>query len=120
MKIYLTLDENGYVDGWGSTSSHVDNEIEIDLAENHDFFKTDFACWKHENGELVFGEEKQKQLIEEYAEEYVEEYAMNSTSRKTIQELDAEQQELKGRIAWLEAENKLLREKIKKLKGMIS
>lgn len=44
---------------------------------------------------------------------------MNAWSWKAIQELDTEQQEIKGRIAWLEAENKLLREKIKKLEGMI-
>ena len=69
MIVYITLDENGYVDGWGSTSSHVDNEIEIDLDENHEFFKTDFSCWKYENNELVFDEEKQKQLIEEYDRE---------------------------------------------------
>lgn len=69
MIVYITLDENGYVDGWGSTSSHVDNEIEIDLDENHEFFKTDSACWKYENGELVFDEEKQKQLIKEYERE---------------------------------------------------
>lgn len=112
MIVYITLDENGYVSGWGSTSSRVDKEIEIDLDENHDFFKTDFACWKYENGELVFDEEKQKQLIEKHA--------ISSISWKSIQELDAEQQELKGRIAWLEAENKLLREKIKKLEGMMS
>lgn len=65
MIIYIALDENGYVDGWGSTRSS-DNDIEIELDDNHDFFKTDFACWKYEDGELVFDEEKQKQLIEEY------------------------------------------------------
>lgn len=47
-------------------------------------------------------------------------YSEASIAIKAIQELDDEQQELKGRIAWLEAENKLLREKIKKLEGMIS
>jgi len=69
LKIYITLDKNGYVDGWGSTSSHVDDEVEIELDDTHEFFKTDFSCWKYENGELVFDEEKQKQLIEEYERE---------------------------------------------------
>ena len=68
MIVYITLDENGYVDGWGSTRSS-DNDIEIELDDNHEFFKTDFACWKYEDGELVFDEEKQKQLIEEYERE---------------------------------------------------
>ena len=69
MKIHLTLDENGYVDGWGSTSSHVDNEVEIELDDTHKFFKTDFACWKYEDGKLVFDEERQQKLIEEYERE---------------------------------------------------
>ena len=68
MKIYLTLDEDGYVDGWGNSRSS-DNDIEIELDDNHEFFKTDHQCWKYENGELVFDEEKQKQLIEEYERE---------------------------------------------------
>jgi len=66
--IYITLNENGYINGWGSTRSS-DNDIEIELDDNHEFFKTDFACWKYENGELVFDEEKQKQLTEEYERE---------------------------------------------------
>ena len=65
MIVYIALDENGYVNGWGSTRSS-ENDIEIELDDNHEFFKTDFSCWKYENGELVFDEEKQKQLIEEY------------------------------------------------------
>lgn len=68
MKIYFTLDDDGYVNGWGSTRSS-DNDIEIELDDNHEFFKTDFACWKYEDGELVFDEEKQKQLTEEYERE---------------------------------------------------
>ena len=68
MIIYITLDEKSYVNGWGSTRSS-DNDIEIELDDNHEFFKTDFACWKYENNELVFDEEKQKQLIEEYERE---------------------------------------------------
>ena len=68
MRIYFTVDEDGYVNGWGSTRS-TENDIELDLDDNHEFFKTDFACWKYENGELVFDEERQQQLIEEYERE---------------------------------------------------
>lgn len=66
--IYISLDENGYVDGWGSTRSS-DNDIEIELDDNHDFFKTDIRCWKYEDGELVFDEGRQQELIEEYERE---------------------------------------------------
>lgn len=93
--IYISLDENGYVDGWGSTSSRVDNEIEIDLDDNHEFFKTDFACWKYENNELIFDKEKQQQLIEKYERE------QNKPSESdmltlAILELAVELEKLKG------------------------
>jgi len=68
LKIYLTLDENGYVDGWGSTRS-TENDIELELDNDHEFFKTDFSCWKYEDGKLVFDEERQQKLIEEYERE---------------------------------------------------
>ena len=59
--IYITLNENGYIDGWGSTRSS-DNDIEIELDDNHEFFKTDIRCWKYENGELVFEDRKSTRL----------------------------------------------------------
>ena len=68
MKVYLYIDENSYVNGWSSTQTS-DNDIEIELDDTHEFFKTDFACWKYEDGELVFDEEKRQRLIEEYERE---------------------------------------------------
>ena len=68
MIVYITLDENGYVNGWGSTRSS-DSDIEIELDDNHEFFKTDFSCWKYENGELIFDEERQQQFINERLQE---------------------------------------------------
>lgn len=68
MILYLEIGENGYIEGWGTTKS-TDDDVEIELDENHDFFKTDVHCWKYENGELVFDEEKRQKLIEEYERE---------------------------------------------------
>ena len=68
MIVYIALDENSYVNGWGSTRSS-DNDIEIELDDTHEFFKTDFSCWKYEDGELIFDEERQQKLIEEYERE---------------------------------------------------
>ena len=68
MKVYLYIDENSYVNGWSSTRS-TEKDIELELDNDHEFFKTDFACWKYENGELIFDEEKQQQLIEAYERE---------------------------------------------------
>ena len=67
MIIYITL-KDGYVDGWGSARSS-DDDIEIELDDNHEFFETDHQCWKYEKGELVFDEERQQKLIEEYERE---------------------------------------------------
>ena len=53
---------------FGSTRS-TENDIELELEEDHEFFKSDYQCWKYENGELVFDEEKQQQLIEAYERE---------------------------------------------------
>lgn len=53
---------------FGSTRS-TENDIELELEDDHEFFKSDYQCWKYENGELIFDKEKQKQLIEEYEQE---------------------------------------------------
>ena len=82
--------------------------------------KSDIADGRHiERYGLVIGDgyRTPKELIDG---DGIEQYAMNSINMKAIQELDKEQQVLKSRIAWLEAENELLREKIKKLEGMVS
>lgn len=68
MKVYIYIDENSYVNGWSSTRS-TENDIELELDNDHEFFKTDFACWKYEDGELVFDEEKRQKLIEEFERE---------------------------------------------------
>jgi len=66
--IYIQIGENRYIDGWGTTKS-TDDDVQIELDENHELFKTDIHCWKYENGELVFDEEKRQKLIEEYERE---------------------------------------------------
>lgn len=68
MIIYIQIGENGYIDGWGTTKS-TDDDVQIELDENHEFFKKDIHCWKYEDGELVFDEERQQKLIEEYERE---------------------------------------------------
>lgn len=68
-RIYFTVDDKGYLNGWGSTPSYVEGEIELDIEDDHDIFTSDSSCWKYENGKLVFDEERQQQLIEEYERE---------------------------------------------------
>lgn len=64
MIIYLNLTDDDYVDGWGSNRSN-ESEIEINLDEEHDFFNSDIHCWKYEDDELVFDEEKKQKLVKE-------------------------------------------------------
>ena len=68
MIIYIQIGENGYIDGWGTTKS-TDDDVQIELDKNHEFFKKDIHCWKYEDGGLVFDEERQQKLIEEYERE---------------------------------------------------
>ena len=68
MIIFIDSDENGYVDGWGSTRSS-ENDIELKIDEDHEFFKTDIHVWKYEDGDLVFDEDKKKKLVKEREQE---------------------------------------------------
>ena len=68
MIIYITVDKHNYVDGWGSTQSNND-DIKLILDKEHEFFHSDFNCWKYKNDELVFDEEKRDRLIAEREQE---------------------------------------------------
>ncbi|MFD2210167.1 hypothetical protein ACFSMW_10600 [Virgibacillus halophilus] len=64
VKIYFETDDKGYVDGWGSTRSK-DDEVELEIDKGHDFFESDSHAWKYVEGNLVFDEERNKELLEE-------------------------------------------------------
>lgn len=81
MVIYITLDENNYVSGWGTSSNQSNNEISINLCADHDFYKTDTHAWKYTAGELVFDEDKRDRLIDEGKEEG------NKPSKEEINEM---------------------------------
>jgi len=67
MKVYFTVDENGFVNnGWSSTPSFAEGEIELELDKDHEFFQEGNDCYafRYVNGQLIKDEERQKQLIE--------------------------------------------------------
>lgn len=64
MMIYFTLDNNGYLTGWSSTPSNVDNEFSLEVEEGHEVLSNPFV-FKYENGQLVKDEQKQQELINE-------------------------------------------------------
>ncbi|MDY0396763.1 hypothetical protein RWE15_23805 [Virgibacillus halophilus] len=64
VKIYFESDDKGYVDGWGSTRSK-DDEVELEIDMGHDFFESDSHAWKYVEGNLIFDEERNKELLEE-------------------------------------------------------
>jgi hypothetical protein len=63
MRIYISLDENNRVQGWGSSPVNSES-IEVEIDENHEVLKNPFI-FKYENGEFVKDNEYQLQLIEE-------------------------------------------------------
>ena len=67
--IYFSLDENGYLDGWGSTSSKTETEIELEIDRNHVFFDSDSCAFKYIDGELVEDKARRQRLIEEHEKE---------------------------------------------------
>src|SRR5699024_1841732 len=65
MVIYINLDDDNYLTGWGSTQSNCNIKIYIpdeEVLSNPEIFK-------YEDGELIKDEEKQKELIKEREEE---------------------------------------------------
>src|SRR5699024_12644873 len=65
MVIYINLDDDNYLTGWGSTQSNGNIKIYIsdeEVLSNPEIFK-------YEDGELIKDEEKQKELIKEREEE---------------------------------------------------
>lgn len=88
--IYINIDTDGYVDGWGSTRSS-DDEVELDIDKGHDFFTSDSHAWKYENGTLAFDELRKQQLIDD--NEQQQETNSNATKedvaelKRTIEEL---------------------------------
>lgn len=53
MKVYITVNTDGTVEGWGSTPSTMPNEIELDLEPDHAFLKSAPRTWQYTNGALV-------------------------------------------------------------------
>lgn len=67
MVIYVDLDSDGYVFGWGSTRGSI-SETRLELHKDHELFNSNIRAWKYSDGKLVFYEEGSKQL-EKVAEE---------------------------------------------------
>lgn len=72
MKIYFTVDEDGFLNnGYSSTPSYDDGEISLEIDKGHELFEYGRSSYafKYVDGELIFNEERQQQLIEEYERE---------------------------------------------------
>ncbi|QFG05430.1 hypothetical protein 031MP002_29 [Bacillus phage 031MP002] len=54
--IYVTLDSEGFVNGWGSTRGQ-ESDVELTLEENHAFFSDPFS-YSIQDGQPVFSQEK--------------------------------------------------------------
>lgn len=47
----------------------IDDEITLEIDEEHEFFQSDFSIYKYVDGELVKDEERQQQLVEQHERE---------------------------------------------------
>ncbi|QFG05342.1 hypothetical protein 022DV001_29 [Bacillus phage 022DV001] len=54
--IYVTLDSEGFVNGWGSTRGQ-ESDVELTLEEDHAFFNDPFS-YSIQDGQPVFSQEK--------------------------------------------------------------
>lgn len=66
MVVYINLDVDGYLTGWSSTRSNVD-DIVVSLSRNHEALSNP-EIFKYIDGELVKDEGKQRELIKEREE----------------------------------------------------
>ena len=66
MVIYISINQDNYVEGWGSTRGN-ESDIEIDLPEDHDFFNSFLSTqsYKFENGVLIKDIHREAALIAE-------------------------------------------------------
>lgn len=68
MKIYFTLDENNRLTGWQSNPSHVEDEIELEVEDDHEVLQRPMI-YKYIDGELIKDERYLEELKEEYEKE---------------------------------------------------
>lgn len=90
MTIFISLDKENYCQGYGSTRGH-ESDIEMDLPEDHDFFKSfiTMRSYKVENGVLVKDIHKEAELLAKRLEE-----KDKPSDQEIIQNLQAENERL--------------------------
>lgn len=57
MKIFVLLDEGNVVQGWGTTSHRLDNEVVLEIDETHPILTSLPSLFVYENGEIVMSSE---------------------------------------------------------------
>lgn len=67
VKIYFSLDEEGYLDGWGSTPSSEDCFC-MEVPKDHEVLRN-AIIFKFVDGELIKDEERQQELIDQHERE---------------------------------------------------
>lgn len=91
MVIYFKL-KDGYVNGWGSTSSGDDDEIKLEVSDGHEVLRNP-EIFKYEDGELIKDEERQKELKEEAEKE---DNGMSIEDQNSVAILELAESLLKG------------------------
>lgn len=95
MVIYFTLDDSGYVNAYGSTSSKVEGEYSIELASNHEFFQQDPFTFKFVDDDLVQDKEYAQQRKKEKEQEE-NKLSVSDMNTLAIFELAQQIEDMKG------------------------
>jgi hypothetical protein len=61
MEIFVLISADGYVEGWSSTPSGADHEVQITVEKDHNFFSTPFMYYKLVDGELTYSDSRELQ-----------------------------------------------------------
>ena len=94
IKVYITLDNEGYADGWAESRGS-DTDIEVELPEEHDFYMN-MRSYKLENGVLVKDIHREAALRAER-----EKYKNTPTTKEEIEALKEENRQLSDMVNML-------------------
>lgn len=69
IKIYFTIDENGYLVEYSSTSMNTENEFMLDIDDNHELLNSMPYFFKFVDGKIIKDENRERQIKEEILRE---------------------------------------------------
>lgn len=66
---YITFDDDGYVNALSGNPGISNEEIKMDLEDDHPIFEDDFRVYRLDDNQLIADEQKRDQIIAEFQEQ---------------------------------------------------